>query len=186
MSEFITHSDRRLTRRSLDGRRLLAAARRLFAQRGPDVTLSEVAVAAGFDAGNSGCAVCVESLSVQRLGDVIEFVRALYEPDVHYGRALSQRGAGWTERVHEILFAQLQRPGLSLRDVARMLAVSPRTLQRRLAEEGTSWRVELDAVRRERAAALLQEGATSDATAERVGYSGSRALRRALGRWFSD
>jgi AcrR family transcriptional regulator len=67
MSNLTKQSDRRPLRRSPD-RRLLAAARRLFVQRGPDVTLSE------------------------------------------------------------ILFAHLERPGHSLQDVARMLAVSPRAL----------------------------------------------------------
>jgi AraC-like DNA-binding protein len=183
MSEFTTHSERRLVGRSLDRRGLLAAAQRLFAQRGRDVTLSEIAVEAGIDAGNSGCAGLVESVRTQRLGDLIDHVRGLLEPEVQQVGAAFQPVAGWTESVREILSAHLERPGLSLHAVARMLAVSPRTLQRRLAEEGTSWRRELDAVRYARATALLREGATSDATAERLGYSGSRALRRALRRW---
>lgn len=61
--------------------------------------------------------------------------------------------------------------------------MSVRTLQRRLAEEGTSWRAEIDAARNKRAAQLLQQGTTADLTAAQVGYSGSRALRRALRRW---
>jgi AraC-like DNA-binding protein len=94
-----------------------------------------------------------------------------------------QSGGDWTGSVREMLLAHRERPRLSRRDVARMLAVSPRTLQRRLADESTSWRAELDAVRRERATALLRQGTTTDATAQRLGYSGSRALRRALRRW---
>jgi AraC-like DNA-binding protein len=183
MSESTRHPDRRLGGHSPDRRRLLAAARRLFAQRGPGVTLSEIAVEAGMDAGSSGCARLVEALRVQRLGDLIDLVHALHQPETPRVGAVGQPSAGWTESVREILVAHLERPGLSLQDVARMLAVSPRTLQRRLAEEGTSWRAELDAVRRERATALMREGATSDATARRLGYSGSRALRRASGRW---
>jgi AraC-like DNA-binding protein len=162
---------------------LLAAARRLFVQRGPDVTLSEIAVEAGIDAESSGCAALAESFPEQRLGDLIDLVRSLHEPETQEAGAVARPDAAWTERVREMLFAHIERPGLSLQDVARMLAVSPRTLQRRLADECTSWRGELDAVRRMRATALLREGATRDATAERVGYSGSRALRRALGRW---
>ena len=183
MSNVTTHSDRRPAGRPPDRRRLLAAARRLFVQRGPDVTLSEIAAEAGIGAGSSGCAGLAQSLPVQRLGDLIDLVRSRHEPETQQVGAVVEPDAGWAERVREILFAHLERPGLSLEDVARTLAVSPRTLQRRLADEGTSWRGELDAVRRVRATALLREGATRDATAERVGYSGSRALRRALGRW---
>jgi AraC-like DNA-binding protein len=83
----------------------------------------------------------------------------------------------------EIVLERVERPELSLRTAARMLAVSPRTLQRRLADEGTSWRAIVDGTRRERVTALLAEDATADVTAARVGYAGSRALRRALRRW---
>jgi epoxide hydrolase len=51
MSGSTRHSDRRPSGRSPDRPRLLAAARRLFVQRGPDVTLSEIVVEAGIDAG---------------------------------------------------------------------------------------------------------------------------------------
>jgi AraC-like DNA-binding protein len=89
----------------------------------------------------------------------------------------------WTDAVRGIVVEHLDQPELSLRVVARALAVSPRTLQRRLAEEGTSWRVILDTARRERASALLREGLTTELTAAQVGFAGSRALRRALARW---
>jgi AraC-like DNA-binding protein len=183
MSNVTEQSDRRPTGRTPERRRWLAAARRLFVQNGPDVTLTEVAVEAGIAAGSSDCAGLAESFRAQRLGDLIDLVRSLQEPETERVATAVQPDAGWAERVREILFTYLDRPGLALQDVARTLAVSPRTLQRRLADEGTSWRGELDAVRRARATALLRGGATRDATAERVGYSGSRALRRALGRW---
>lgn len=61
--------------------------------------------------------------------------------------------------------------------------MSPRSLQRRLEEEGTSWREEVDAVRREQAARLLREGASRAAMAAQLGYSDVRALRRAVRRW---
>lgn len=158
--------------------RLLKTARRLLAQRGPNVTLSEIARHAGISCGVGGSAIVVESLLEQRLGDVLELLRSLGEP------ALAPIGRGvWSDAVREILSPQLDGPVVSLRKVARLLAVSPRTLQRRLAEEGTSWRAELDAARHERAAQLLRQGLTHQATATRVGYSGSRALRRARRRW---
>jgi AraC-like DNA-binding protein len=97
--------------------------------------------------------------------------------------AASDGGSAWTAAVREILFADLDRPALSLPSAARRLAVSERTLQRRLADEGTSWRAEIDAARRERAVQLLRQGTTSEVTAAHLGYSGSRALRRAWRRW---
>jgi AraC-like DNA-binding protein len=149
--------------------RLIKTARRLLAQRGPSVTLREIARHAGL-----GC----ESLLEQRLGDVLELLGSLGDPAL----APIARGV-WSDAVRELLSPQRDRPAFSLRNVARLLAVSPRTLQRRLAEEGTSWRAELDAARSERAAQLLRQGFTHEVTATRVGYSSSRALRRALRRW---
>ncbi|BAD60118.1 AraC family transcriptional regulator [Nocardia farcinica] len=67
--------------------------------------------------------------------------------------------------------------------VARRLATSPRTLQRRLAAHGTTWRQELDLARHERARALLAGGRTTAAVAERLGFTDDRALRKASRRW---
>ncbi|WP_245839251.1 helix-turn-helix domain-containing protein [Nocardia donostiensis] len=68
--------------------------------------------------------------------------------------------------------------------VARRLNTSPRSLQRRLAEHGTTWRNELDAARYERAEKLLRQGdLTVDAIARRLGFTDDRALRKAFRRW---
>lgn len=151
--------------------RVLEVTRRLVSECGRNVTLHEVAQRArGNDAGGE---VIVESLLEQRLGDLADVVQLA-------DRQPPARMSGWTQAVREIASSDLD---LSLREAARGLAVSVRTLQRRLADEGTSWRVEIDAARKERAAQLLQQGATADLTAVQVGYSGSRALRRALRRW---
>jgi AraC-like DNA-binding protein len=124
----------------------------------------------------------VDSLLDQRLGDVLELVRAVREGSGSATEALDDAGA-WTDAVRELVREQLDRPDLSLAGAARALAVSARTLQRRLADEGTSWSAEVDAARRERAALLLRQGTTAEVTAARLGYSDSRALRRALHRW---
>jgi AraC-like DNA-binding protein len=121
-----------------------------------------------------GQAPDVEAVLDQRLGDLLELAR------VSETREHQQT---WADAVREILASQLDCPALTLPRAARALAVSARTLQRRLAEEGTSWRVELDAARRERSARLLGLGMTKGATAASIGYSDSRALRRALRRW---
>jgi AraC-like DNA-binding protein len=150
---------------------MLDATRRLVAECGRNVTLHEVAQhAQGHDA--RGDAI-VESLLDQRLGDLVDVVR------LADGRPPA-RTSCWTQAVREIVSGEL---GLSLREAAHALAVSARTLQRRLADEGTSWRAEIDSARKERAAQLLQRGATVDLTATQVGYSAGRALRRAQRRW---
>lgn len=82
------------------------------------------------------------------------------------------------------LGAGLAAGDAALTTVARRLAVSPRTLQRQLAEHGTSWRAEYDQVRYEQAKALLAEGnLTTAVIADRLGFTDDRALRKAVHRW---
>ncbi|MEV6556348.1 AraC family transcriptional regulator ligand-binding domain-containing protein [Nocardia sp. NPDC051756] len=82
------------------------------------------------------------------------------------------------------LAAALDAGDPSLASVANRLAVSPRTLQRQLAEHGTSWRNEFDLIRYEQAKALLAEGhLTTSAVAGRLGFTDDRALRKAFRRW---
>ncbi|MCC6994067.1 MAG: AraC family transcriptional regulator [Deltaproteobacteria bacterium] len=71
-----------------------------------------------------------------------------------------------------------------LDEVARALAMSPRTLKRRLSEAGASFSELLDEQRRDRALLLLRDGAlTLDAIAERLGYSDVANFTRAFRRW---
>ena len=74
-----------------------------------------------------------------------------------------------------------QAPRLSA--VARRMTVSPRTLQRLLRSEGTTWRAEVDAFRRVQATRLQRKGLSNSQVARRLGYSDARALRRAAVRW---
>ncbi|MFB6823327.1 helix-turn-helix domain-containing protein [Streptomyces virginiae] len=69
--------------------------------------------------------------------------------------------------------------------VARRMAVSPRTLQRRLDEHDTTWSNEVEAARRDHITRLLHGTDLSiDAIAARSGYADARALRRAVQRWY--
>ncbi len=77
----------------------------------------------------------------------------------------------------------LDRGDLDITRVARQLATSPRSLQRRLTERKASFRALVDHVRCRRAVALLHAGSSLDQIAEHVGLSDERALRRALRRW---
>lgn len=89
----------------------------------------------------------------------------------------------WIEGFRAVLAGLLDDQDILLSAAARRLAVSPRTLQRLLEREGTNWRAEVDAARREQAARLLAEGVSKTGTAARLGYSDARALRRAIRRW---
>lgn len=92
--------------------------------------------------------------------------------------------AGPLPGLRAAILAQLADGRPSLNSTAHRLAVSPRTLQRRLAEAGTTWRAELDTVRRERSAGLRRSGAESgQRVATRLGFAETRSLRRAMNRW---
>ena len=89
----------------------------------------------------------------------------------------------WIDRFRQVLATCLAAQDLTLGVVARRLGMSPRTVQRRLERNSTSWRAEADAVRREQARWLRAEGLSGAAIAARLGYSDARALRRAVRRW---
>ena len=63
--------------------------------------------------------------------------------------------------------------------------MSPRTLQRRLGAEGTTFDVLLDGVRSSRALALIDTGAALSEVAFALGYSEPSAFHRAFRRWTS-
>ncbi|WP_335976408.1 AraC family transcriptional regulator ligand-binding domain-containing protein [Streptomyces sp. CA2R106] len=86
--------------------------------------------------------------------------------------------------LRELIATQLPYGRPSLAEAARRLAISPRTLQRRLGDFGTTWRAELDTVRREQW--LRHEEAGSAQRAARLGFAESRSLRRAMSRWDAD
>lgn len=105
----------------------------------------------------------------------------------HYTRlflASSRPAPSWREILRATIARALAENNLTLTAVADQLALNSRTLQRRLAEQGTGWREEIEAVRYEQAVNLLQ--ATDlpvQSVAVRLGYSDARALRRAFSRW---
>ena len=77
--------------------------------------------------------------------------------------------------------------GASLEQVAGMLALHPRTLQRRLAEEGTGFDHLRDEALRERAHQYLTESSLAMShVALALGFSEQSALTRACKRWFGQ
>ncbi|WP_280427879.1 AraC family transcriptional regulator, partial [Nocardia brasiliensis] len=92
--------------------------------------------------------------------------------------------SAWPERVAAALADALESGDVSLDRVSRSLATSPRTLQRRLMEAGTTWRQELDRARTARLDAATATGKLSRARqAELLGYSDAGSMRRAARRW---
>lgn len=90
---------------------------------------------------------------------------------------------GLAARVRRALDASLDDGPPSMAAVARSLGVSTRTLQRELADLGTSFRALVDHVRQSRARELLRANLPLDEVAARVGYSERSAFVRAFARW---
>jgi AraC-like DNA-binding protein len=86
------------------------------------------------------------------------------------------------ERLSAHLRASLPRDTTAA-EAARALSLSERTLERRLAEEGTTFRAVLEGVRRALAVARLAEAPTHEVAA-RLGYADDTSFSRAFKRWF--
>ena len=103
--------------------------------------------------------------------------KALVERDL-------QEVGPFSGRVRRLMVEHLGGTPLTPSMVARALTVSGRTLSRRLADEGTSFRGILDDVRREFACALLQDRSLSVSDiAFFLEYSEPAAFHRAFRRW---
>lgn len=89
------------------------------------------------------------------------------------------------ESVRRLVHSMLPTGGLDLNLICTQLAVHPRTLQRHLAKEGTSFAALVDEVRREEAERYLRETAMPlGQLAGVLGLSEQSALTRACRRWF--
>jgi AraC-like DNA-binding protein len=92
-----------------------------------------------------------------------------------------------TRKVKTLLMSRLDRGPCELAEVARSLHMSPRTLQRRLDQEETSYNQTLDSLRREICLRYLERSDTALAEIAYVaGFSDSSALSRAVRRWTSQ
>ncbi|WP_194814885.1 AraC family transcriptional regulator ligand-binding domain-containing protein [Nocardia sp. XZ_19_385] len=92
--------------------------------------------------------------------------------------------AGWSQLVAKALEEALSEGEVSLELVAHRLAISPRTLQRRLREADTTWRTELDRARGIRLRQATTAGQLNRARqAQLLGYANADSMRRAARRW---
>ncbi len=92
--------------------------------------------------------------------------------------------AGWrvTAKVRERLLSDPDRMP-SMAEIAAELHITVRTLRRRLADEGTTFRGLLNNVREIKAAELLRTSATVEDVARRLGYAETANFTHAFTRW---
>jgi AraC-like DNA-binding protein len=70
-----------------------------------------------------------------------------------------------------------------IESVASVLYMTPRTLQRRLREEGTTFRGLVDAARKSIVLECVERRQAPDEIIRHAGYTNPRSFRRALRRW---
>jgi AraC-like DNA-binding protein len=97
--------------------------------------------------------------------------------------AAARRGDAGLDQVR-VLVSQLLPSGATMKDVADALGTSERTLRRRLAESGVTYREVLEDVRRSAAPGLLESGLSTDDVAARLGYADAAGFSHAFRRWF--
>jgi AraC-like DNA-binding protein len=95
--------------------------------------------------------------------------------------------AHWADRARREIDLLLPHGEPRLGDVARRLAVSERTLHRRLADEGVRFAALVDGARLERATLLLEDARLSGSeVAFLLGYAEPAAFFRAFRRWTGE
>jgi AraC-like DNA-binding protein len=87
------------------------------------------------------------------------------------------------DEVRGAIGDELRDGEVDIERIARRVGVPPRSLQRRLRDEGTSYRELVDTIRHKRAIDLMQRGLSIGDIAEHLGFSEARAFRRAFRRW---
>ena len=99
-------------------------------------------------------------------------------------RSSSSDDRSTVARVRGAVASRLPRGVPEIVVIARQLAISPRTLQRRLAAEGVSYQQLVDLVRREAADRLLRDGSVAiGEVGYLLGFSEPSAFHRAFKRW---
>lgn len=93
-------------------------------------------------------------------------------------------GAAFTAKVKQVMLGNMQVTFPPLEVIAEVLHITPRTLQRKLQQEGTTFRGLTDAVKQELAEALLGNPDLSVADiAYRLGYFEPTSFQRAFRQW---
>jgi len=136
-----------------------------------------------FGSGRDALLVSEESISVpNRLGD--ETIVGFIDKHLEQMLATGSRGSSLELRVRRAVADVLSEGVPTLSSIASALAMSARTLQRRLADEGNTFQGVIDAARKDLAHRLLHE---TDYTIAEVafltGFADQSAFTRAFKRW---
>ena len=170
----------RLANEGLD--RPLAVTRVWFAHRRDGALGKQIADRLGcpvtFDDASAGFAfAAAEAARAPRMADAALFA-------FHLAQAKSRLATLGVDdviaHVSRVIELRLPHGDVQIEAVAGALAITRRTLQRRLADAGVSFRAVLAHVRRRRRAELLRDGLAEPKIAELLGFSDVRAMRRSL------
>ena len=113
-----------------------------------------------------------------------ESMWSVFEPELRTRMDDLDMEAGFRDRVRACLVEILASGQCATEDVARRLAVSTRTLQRRLRDEGTSFQAELRGLREELARHYLSNSHYSGAEISfLLGYKDPNSFFRAFHTW---
>lgn len=135
------------------------------------------------------CPVHFEAEHNQSVFDASLLDRALARVDsrlhailnTHLHNLNASGGADFGSEAQQIILQAMKAGNCSLPRVASHLGMTPRTLQRRLATEGTGFQAELDTVRTRVAHRYLEESAMPlTSLADMLGYSDLAAFSRAF------
>lgn len=164
------------------------APREVFFQHGPPADASEYERFFGcpvrFDAAFNALTLARDLLDLPVLEADPELAMVLEAVASERVRAVASP-TSTLGRLRVVLGERLGEGAPDLDDAARRLAVSPRTLQRKLREADTSFQRVVDEVRRDRVARHLADPSlTVKEVASRVGLSGAASLHRACVRWW--
>ncbi|MEI9809699.1 MAG: AraC family transcriptional regulator [Bacteroidota bacterium] len=95
-----------------------------------------------------------------------------------------QNGTSFASEVKQMILKHSQFTFPSLEDIAELMHITPRTLQRKLQEDDTSFRTLTDAIKEELACSLLGNDHLSVADiAYKLGYAEPSTFQRAFRQW---
>ena len=96
----------------------------------------------------------------------------------------SEEGVRFTTKVRQAISINYDFDFPQLENIALTLNITPRTLQRKLRDENTSYRELSDSIRYELASTLLKyKDLTISEIAYKLGYSELKGFRRAFKQW---
>lgn len=135
-----------------------------------------------FGAGSTGFALPEAVVRLPLLGADPVLAAVLDRLSTEALRAQGYR-RGVAAQVYRLVREELDGQIPPLARIGKRLGQSERSLQRRLGEEGTSYRELVDQVRRDLARLLLAQKVPRDEIARRLAYAETASFSRSLSRW---